>query len=153
MTARANAVGIMRVFLLWTALASAASCAEEDVDLQVIVDRADNATFGEVTALRVGVRSACDNMPIYFEPYELNDESLQHSVSTSVQPNTPFSIDVWGCAAIEGCVETPIARGCNMLEDGVPENSELPRVVPVLLRDLDDPVQSCPIEPPCPTGG
>jgi hypothetical protein len=141
---------LVRLLLLFAALQSAAGCGEQDVDLQVLVDRDNNATFGEVGALRIGIRTACNNTPTYYEPYALNDDTLQQHVSTTVQANTPFSVDVWGCVAVEGCADSPIARGCNQLEDGVPENSETPRIVPVLLRDLDDPDQDCPIEPPCP---
>jgi hypothetical protein len=137
---------------LLLAVLACAGCGEEDVDLQVLVDRDTNATFGEVAALRIGVRTACSNMPTYFEPYVLGDDTLQQHQPTTVPANTPFSVDVWGCAALEGCERTPIARGCNVLPDGVPENSETPAIISVLLRDLDDMTQSCPIEPPCPGG-
>lgn len=144
-----------RCLLLAAVLAAAATsgCGEEDVDLQVLVAKDSNATFGEVGALRLGVRVACDGRPTYFEPYELNDDTLQHHVPTAVPANTPFSVDVWGCTATAGCAENPpIARGCNVLNDGVPENGDMPAIVSVVLRDPDDPTQSCPIEPPCPTG-
>ena len=117
------------------------------VDLRIVLDRADNASLEDLNAIRVNVRELSRTTPEVFEAYEFQP-TPEKTLRTSVAVGEPFYVDVWGCAAAEQCVaDDVIARGCTqviVLEEREADEDEI--AVGVYIDDM--PVDACP--PPIP---
>jgi hypothetical protein len=128
-----------RLIVAAVLVAAVGSCGEPNVDLQVEVLRASGSTFLTPPSLRVLVRAQCEQ-PESWGPYPLDEDNQRYFINASVPPDTPFTIDIWGCAAVDSC-DMLTARGCMLLPDGLEVDED--RLIAIELRDFDETNDPC----------